>query len=595
MPKPALHVLQHMMSTRWAITREALERMLAIAERSPDALFGLGARAESDATPDADADASVRRPPRPPRWALLGAPATAHPQSERVGVRDGVAILPITGPLCRYAGFLQEICGLTSYQLAADDLRIALEDPSITAIMLHLDSPGGETNGCAEFATMVHNARGRKPIVAMVSDGAASAAYWIAAAADEIVVSPSAYVGSIGVYWEVVDDSAREEAMGMRRIRIVSSQSPNKVPDPDDAAGKAVLQREVDEFADAFLSAVARYRGTTADQLIAAGDGGAIFIGRFAVERGLADRVSTTEAELAALAARDTTPAAPGDARSARARATTARHPRSTMPKQRKGKAGARVYAIGAKVTSLVARDAAVSDGDAGTVEDIRTGVTALRVATAEGDAGWMIADEEVRPSARAARATVDEDEDEDPPAPGATVDEDEDEPAATTGDDDDEEAPAPGATVDDDEEEPAALDEDDEEEDAPAMRRALARVAQAHPRVVARIRRDAMQAERARVLALAALDTRMIAKPLKAAIAAGTSPARAAVQLLAATRTAGQGTLATLAGAEAALDAPAPLGTGGVGDAGTAEAKQVLDMMAKHDPRARARQASRN
>lgn len=306
--RPALHALQLLTSTKWAITKDALERMLAIAARDPVATNDLLARAmEDEEGVELPAESSPRR------WALLARPATAHPQSERLGVRDGVAIVSAVGPLCRYASWFQEVCGMSSYQLLAEDFRIAIEDPGIRAVMVHLDSPGGETNGCAELAALIHAHRGRKPIVAMVSDGAASAAYWIAAACDSIVVSPSAYVGSIGVYFEIVDYAAAEEALGMKRWRIVSSQSPNKVPDPADAAGKAVLQREVDEFADAFLEAVASYRTTTAEDLITAGDGGAVFIGRHAVMRGLADRVATTEdllAELASAATPSTTPGA---------------------------------------------------------------------------------------------------------------------------------------------------------------------------------------------------------------------------------------------------------------------------------------------
>ncbi|MBX3173280.1 MAG: S49 family peptidase [Gemmatimonadaceae bacterium] len=308
--RPALRALQLLTSTRWAITREALERMMAIAERDTDQIVAAidrqatAPRAGEDDGEGIDLSALV--PAR--RWALLATPAAAHPLSERLGVRDGVAIVSAVGPLCRYASFFQELCGMSSYQLLAEDFRIAVDDPGVRAILVHLDSPGGETNGCAELAALIHAHRGTKPIVAMVSDGAASAAYWIAAACDEIVVTPSAYVGSIGVYFEIVDWSAAEAEYGMKRWRIVSTQSPNKVPDPADAAGKAVLQREVDEFADAFLAAVATYRGTTAEELIAAGDGGAVFIGRHAVARGLADRMGTTEDILAELATRAATP-----------------------------------------------------------------------------------------------------------------------------------------------------------------------------------------------------------------------------------------------------------------------------------------------
>lgn len=378
--RPALNVLQLLTTTRWAIQREALERMVAIAERDVDGFLQAATEAQAD------------RPALPsPTKALLAAPARAHPLSERLGVRDGVAILSITGPLTRYASWFTEVCGMTSYQQAAADFRIAMEDPAIGAVMLHLDSPGGETNGCAELAALVHAHRGVKPLVAMVSDGAASAAYWIAAACDEIVVSPSAYVGSIGCYWEIEDWSAAEAEIGLKRWRIVSSQSPNKVPDPADPAGAAVLQGEVDQFADAFIAAAAAYRGVSPQDLITAGNGGGIFIGRHAVDRGLADSVATTEEVLARLAATSLTSPAVRATRVAGASGAT------SMNKQLTARAGSpRAYAAGDEVRVLVAREISVAEGATGTVEDVREGATVLAVRTEAGDARWLLAGDEV-------------------------------------------------------------------------------------------------------------------------------------------------------------------------------------------------------
>lgn len=537
--KPALHALQLMTSQRWAIRREALERMVAIAERDLPALL---------ADREAETDAVDRLKPR---RALFAAPAVAHPQSERLGVRDGVAILPIVGPLCRYASWLQEVCGLTSYQLAAEDFRIAIEDPAVRAILLHFDSPGGEVNGTSELAALIHAHRGVKPIVAMVSDSCASAAYWLASAADEIVVSPAAYVGSIGVYWEIVDYSAAEAAEGIRRFQIISSQSPNKVPDPADAAGKAVLQREVDEFADAFLAQAAAYRGTTPEALVAAGDGGGIFIGRFAVERGLADRLATTEEVLAELAAGDFTPLA-GPRTTARAALAP------TLQEQRmKQKAtalppaasGPRAYAAGDEVRSLVARETTVAEGATGTVDEVREGATVLRMTTPDGPSGWLLVDEECELATAA------------PTGDGA----DGGEGAATGTEEDDPSARAIAST---------------------------SQLAQAYPALIAQVRREAVQAERDRVRALCALDARQIAPALQAAILDGETPAKAAKAMLAANRQVGTQALAAMTGAEAALTPPAPMPTGAEGAPSTAA--QITQLLEEHGAH-RARRASRN
>ncbi len=387
MTRPATNVLSLLTATRWAMRRENLEQLLAVAERdssawlarAPEASIGDGVQVDDD---------KLRQ-----RRALFSAPAVEHPKSARLGVRDGVAIVPIVGPLCRYASWFQDVCGMTSYQLAAMDFRIAVEDPSIRAIVLHLDTPGGEVNGCAELAQLIYAARGTKPIVAMVSDGAASAGYWIAAAADEIVVSPAAYVGSIGVWWEIVDASAREEAEGIRRFRIVSSQSPNKVPNPDDEAGRQVLQAEADQFAGAFLEAVATFRGTTAEQLIAAGNGGAVFVGRHAVECGLADRVATTEdvlAELAGASRAASTPAAPA----ASGRITTTPESRMKKHKAQAGTRAPRALKSGDTVTSKVTREFKVEEGASLEIVEVLDNVSVIAVKEGDDEKRWLLADE---------------------------------------------------------------------------------------------------------------------------------------------------------------------------------------------------------
>ena len=162
--------------------------------------------------------------------------------------REGVAILPVTGPLFRYANIFTSISGATSYELIAKDFRIALDNPQIKAIILDIDSPGGEVNGVSELSSMIYEARGKKPILAYASGDAASGAYWIASAADEIVVSETSALGSIGVVgmYRADDDN--------KTIEIVSSQSPHKRLDVSSDEGRLRLQTRIDSMADVFYS-----------------------------------------------------------------------------------------------------------------------------------------------------------------------------------------------------------------------------------------------------------------------------------------------------------------------------------------------------
>jgi signal peptide peptidase SppA len=265
-----MRALQAVCGTPWCITTEALQTILEIAARENLDVAAVEAQ--------------------------LGRKLD---NSHQVTTRDGVATIPVEGPIFRRADFFTEVSGATSIETLAQDLRVALDDPTIRAIVLAVDSPGGAVNGVGEFAAMVYAARGQKPLTAYVSHQGASAAYWIAAACDEIVVAPTAMVGSIGVV-AAVPDPTKQKA---RDIELVSSQSPRKRPDVTTEKGRAQLQATVDDIADQFIAAVATYRGVSPETVMADFGQGDVFVGQKAVDAGLANRVGTYEGTLAALQA----------------------------------------------------------------------------------------------------------------------------------------------------------------------------------------------------------------------------------------------------------------------------------------------------
>lgn len=218
-----------------------------------------------------------------------------------VETRDGIATLRVRGPLFRYANLMTAYCGATAYATVATDLRAALDDPGIRAIILDLDSPGGEVNGCAELAQMVYAARGVKPIVAYVGGLACSAGYWIAAAADRVVAANTALLGSIGVLATFLDTSEADRKLGLREFTIVSTQSPRKDIDPSTKDGRAQIQQTLDALASVFISAVADYRGVSVNAVLADYGQGGVFVGEAAVQAGLADAIGTYEELLAEL------------------------------------------------------------------------------------------------------------------------------------------------------------------------------------------------------------------------------------------------------------------------------------------------------
>ncbi len=270
----------------WLIQAEALETMIDIAARE---------------IPDEATLAAWKNDPA--RHALSTRPGDQLGNAPTARVRDGVAVIPIAGPIFRYANMMTNYSGATSLSDLAANLAVARADSRVRSILLEIDSPGGEVTGLAEAAQLIASIAAVKPLVAFVEGSAQSAAYWLASAASEIVVSSTGAVGSLGTVVAMQDSKEAQAKSGVRRYEFVSSQTPNKRFDPTTDAGAARLQAFTDRLAQEFLDAAAANRGMSVDQLLAASEGGGTLVGRDAVAAGLADRVDGFEATLARLAA----------------------------------------------------------------------------------------------------------------------------------------------------------------------------------------------------------------------------------------------------------------------------------------------------
>ena len=112
---------------------------------------------------------------------------------------DKVAVIDVGGIITPYPNILSMLFGGTNIASIEAQFMAAMEDPEISGILFRVDSPGGLITGVEELASTIAAARGRKPIVAYAYGNAASAAYWIASAADQIVAGPTTMLGSIGV------------------------------------------------------------------------------------------------------------------------------------------------------------------------------------------------------------------------------------------------------------------------------------------------------------------------------------------------------------------------------------------------------------
>lgn len=229
--------------------------------------------------------------------AIAAIRASKDPNIVQGGRRGSVAIVAIDGTMFPKANLFTELSGGTSTEQVGLDLNAALADPGVGSILLHIDSPGGAANDIHALADMVRAGREIKPITAYVANLGASAAYWVASAASEIVCDEMALLGSIGVVAAVPNPHAEDD----RDITFVSSQSPLKRPDPTSAEGKGEIQTTLDDMAAIFIGAVAANRGTTPETVAATFGQGGLFIARKAVAAGMADRIGSFEALVAEL------------------------------------------------------------------------------------------------------------------------------------------------------------------------------------------------------------------------------------------------------------------------------------------------------
>lgn len=215
-----------------------------------------------------------------------------------------VAVIPLTGVIAQHSRMVNQVStpSGTSCEDFAKSFDTAMADPNVQAIVIDCDSPGGSTSGVPELASRIMQARGKgKKIVAVANGLSASAAYWIASAADEFWVAPSGEVGSIGVFCVHEDASGMYANEGIKHTIIkagVHKAEGNPFePLSDDAL--AYVQSKVDDFYGMFVSAVAQNRGVSAKDVEANFGQGRTVTAKVAVRRGMADKVGTMEDALA--------------------------------------------------------------------------------------------------------------------------------------------------------------------------------------------------------------------------------------------------------------------------------------------------------
>jgi signal peptide peptidase SppA len=216
-------------------------------------------------------------------------------------VEHEVGIIPVSGTLVHKNGYVGPYSGVTGYDSIRHSFTMAMSDPKVKAIALDIDSPGGEVAGCFDLCDMIYRSRGVKPIMAIVSEVAFSAAYAIASAADIITVPVCGGTGSVGVVACHADYSQRLENEGVKVTMIhygaKKIDGNEAFPLSDSALGR--LQSDVDKMGEMFVRRVARNRGMSVKAVRDTQAG--IYMGKDGVDIGFADEVLAPEHAFEAL------------------------------------------------------------------------------------------------------------------------------------------------------------------------------------------------------------------------------------------------------------------------------------------------------
>lgn len=213
---------------------------------------------------------------------------------------DGVAIIRVQGTLLRrVSGFMAWFYDLSGYNLIENEIEMAMSDRDVRAIILDVDSPGGEVAGCFDLARKIaaySKRQGGKPIIGAANEQACSAAYALISGCDEIYMPETGVAGSIGVWTMLVDltKALNKNGMAVTIIRAGERKARGMPYEGADRETVAKLQDWIEQTRDQFAALVSANRRVSAEDILA--QEGDWFHGDETIERGLVDRIGPFEA-----------------------------------------------------------------------------------------------------------------------------------------------------------------------------------------------------------------------------------------------------------------------------------------------------------
>jgi signal peptide peptidase SppA len=288
-------LVDYILSNHWALERRVVDSGLALILRhirgdkaSPAEIAAVVAARDEARSEKREKRGSVGSRP----WdSVLD---TEEDWQRGYSITRDVAVVPVEGVLCRWAGYVNGASQPrgTSSAAVVKSLNAAAADPRARAIVTEFDSPGGTVAGVEEMALAMRRAAAAKPVVSWAAYLMCSAAYWVGSQAQKLIAARTALVGNIGVYQVLEDTSLREAAEGVK-VHVVKAGEWKAIGvegAPISEGQLAVVQKEIDSVYGEFIREAAAGRRMSAAVMKQLADGRA-HGGVDATDLGLADGV----------------------------------------------------------------------------------------------------------------------------------------------------------------------------------------------------------------------------------------------------------------------------------------------------------------
>jgi len=214
-------------------------------------------------------------------------------------IENGTAILEIKGVLVKGATAIDKlIYGAVDTNEIQNHLQKVLTDPTIDSLFLDIDSPGGIVSGIPETASLIDSISKVKPVMAFSDGLICSAAYFIASQATAIYSTPSAYIGSVGVYLPIIESKKLFEKIGLN-VKIFRSGFAKGAG----YEGTELTSEQEKEFQESIDESFSMFKAAVkAKRMIKDADmQGQDFLSHIAAKKGFIDSIASYETALSDL------------------------------------------------------------------------------------------------------------------------------------------------------------------------------------------------------------------------------------------------------------------------------------------------------